>query len=129
MHVQVLGEVCVLADGVQVPIPGGKQLALLAMLAVNAGRSVSAERLVVGLWGEDAPPAAVKTLQVHASMLRKGLRASGIEVTFTTSGYRLGVHADSVDLIRFETAASAGLGAAKEGRPEVASGLLRRCAE
>jgi predicted ATPase/DNA-binding SARP family transcriptional activator len=124
VHVQVLGDVCVSVEGQHVPVPTGKQLGLLAMLSVNAGRSVPAERLVAGVWGEDAPPATAKTLQVHLSMLRKALRACDIDVTYSPSGYRLGVEADAVDVVRFETLARSGLAAAAEGRPEIASGLL-----
>ena len=34
---------------------------------------MSVERLALGLWGEDAPAGAVKTVQVHVSRLRKAL--------------------------------------------------------
>ena len=38
---------------------------------------MSAERLALALWGEDAPAGAVKTVQVHVSRLRKALGDPG----------------------------------------------------
>lgn len=124
VDVRVLGDVGVRVDGAEVGLPPGKQVALLAMLALQVGRSVPADRLVVGLWGADAPAEAVKTLQVHVSTLRKRLRVCGLDVTFSPSGYRLGVDDDQVDLGRFEALADRGLQASADGRPEVARELL-----
>ena len=52
---------------------GAKPRAVLAVLALHANQPVSAERLAVALWGEDAPPSAVKTVQVYVARLRKAL--------------------------------------------------------
>ena len=52
---------------------GVKPRAVLAVLLLHANEPVSAERLAVALWGEDAPAGAVKTVQVHVSRLRKAL--------------------------------------------------------
>ena len=52
---------------------GAKPRALLAVLLLHANEPVSAERLALALWGEDAPAGAVKTVQVHVSRLRKAL--------------------------------------------------------
>ena len=58
------------------------------MLALHANRPVSAERLALALWGEDAPPGAMKTVQVHVSRLRKALGDTEALET-TPAGYRL----------------------------------------
>ena len=58
---------------VTVALGGTKPRALLAVLLLHANEPVSAERLAVALWGEDAPAGAVKTVQVHVSRLRKAL--------------------------------------------------------
>ena len=57
----------------------GKQRALLAVLALNAGRVVSAERLIDELWGEEPPATAATALQVYVSRLRKTLGEGAIE--------------------------------------------------
>ena len=52
---------------------GSKPRAVLAVLLLHANEPVSAERIAQALWGEDAPAAPSKTVQVHVSRLRKAL--------------------------------------------------------
>jgi hypothetical protein len=59
------------AGGRSVSITSAKQRALLALLALNAGQVVSADRLIDGLWGESAGADARNALQRHVSRLRK----------------------------------------------------------
>jgi DNA-binding SARP family transcriptional activator len=70
----ILGPLEVLADGRVDALDGSKPRALLAVLALHANQPVSAERLAVALWGEDAPPSAVKTVQVYVARLRKAFK-------------------------------------------------------
>ena len=60
---------------------GPKPRAVLTMLLVHANETVGAERLAIGLWGEDAAVDAVKTVQVHVSRLRKALGGADALVT------------------------------------------------
>jgi DNA-binding SARP family transcriptional activator len=100
-----------------VPLPGGKPKALLARLALDAGRAVSTGTLVADLW-EAPPPSAPKILQAHISALRKALGADAIETR--APGYAL--HAASSDLARFEELAErAGSG----GEPSRRADLLK----
>ena len=85
---------------------------------------MSAERLALALWGERAPPEAVKTVQVHVSRLRKALGDAGVLET-TPSGYRLSVDSADVDLHRFESQVAAGREALAAGRADVAADRLR----
>ena len=73
MNFQILGPLEVHGERGAVGLEGLKPRAVLAMLLLHANEPVSAERLAVGLWGEDAPAGAVKTVQVHVSRLRKAL--------------------------------------------------------
>ena len=41
------------------------------MLALRVGRTVSADRLVEGLWGEQPPASAPKMVQLYVSQLRR----------------------------------------------------------
>jgi hypothetical protein len=50
--VKLFGEFEVVRGGVAIPIRGAKQRALLALLALNRGNPVSADRLIDQLWGE-----------------------------------------------------------------------------
>ena len=56
-----------------------KQRALLAVMLLHAGETMSTERLVDALWGEKPPATAVKALQVYVSQLRKTLGDGVIE--------------------------------------------------
>ena len=87
-----------------IALGGAKPRALLAMLALDAGSSVSAARLIDGLWGEQPPATASKLVQVYVSQLRKALAASGdgAEIVTRGQGYELRVGAGAVDAERFE---------------------------
>src|SRR5919106_1875437 len=77
LEIRVLGRVDALVDGRAVPLRGSKQRAVLAMLALRANRTVSADELIDGLWGEDPPASAAKNVQLYVSQLRKALAAGG----------------------------------------------------
>ena len=115
MDVQVLGPVEASVDGRSIPLGGGKPRALLAMLALNAGSTVSTERLIDGLWGEQPPASANKLVQVYVSQLRKALGSSadGAEIVTRRHGYELRVDRDVVDVERFERLVAGG--APREG--------------
>ena len=90
MDFQILGPLEVHSERGAVRLEGLKPRAVLAMLLLHPNEPVSAERLAVGLWGEDAPAGAVKTVQVHVSRLRKAL-GDPEAVSTTPAGYRLRV--------------------------------------
>src|SRR5688500_4088709 len=104
MDVRVLGPVEASVDGRSIALGGAKPRALLAMLAINAGSSVSAARLIDALWGEEPPATASKLVQVYVSQLRKALAAGGSDAEIVTRrhGYELRVGAGMVDAERFE---------------------------
>src|SRR6202000_2068323 len=49
--------------------------AVLAVLLINAGRTVGTETLIDAVWGDNPPDKAPATLQVHVSALRRALEA------------------------------------------------------
>ena len=100
-----------------VPLPGGKPKALLARLALDAGRAVSTGALVADLW-ETPPPSAAKILQAHISALRKALGPNAIETR--APGYAL--RAVTSDLQQFEELTER---AESEGAPSRRAELLR----
>ena len=102
MEFGILGPLEVRDGEALVRVPGAKERALLVDLLVNAGRVVSADRLVEDLWGEDPPGNPANTLQGRVSALRRALGSgSGLLVT-SPPGYRLVVDPDRVDAARFE---------------------------
>ena len=104
LEIRVLGRVDALVDGQPLPLGGSKRRATLAMLALRANRTVSADDLIDGLWGDRPPASAAKNVQLYISRLRKTLGADGSGATIVTRGrgYELQVPTDAVDAARFE---------------------------
>ena len=71
MELLVLGPIEAHTDGRQIPLGAAKQRAVLAMLALRANTTVSADELMEGLWGEHAPASAPKMVQQYISQLRR----------------------------------------------------------
>ncbi len=98
-RVRVLGPLEVLVAGEPVT-PRGRQAALLALLAAEAGATVPVDRLADALWPENAPRDPVNALQILVSRLRARAGAGLIETS--AGGYRLAVPPGEVDSVRFE---------------------------
>jgi DNA-binding SARP family transcriptional activator len=99
---RILGPLEVSHDGRDVPLAGARQRELLALLLLDAGRVVSADRLMDELWGERQPAAGGAALRVRLSQLRKALREGGELLVTRPPGYALLVPRDGLDLWRFE---------------------------
>jgi WD40 repeat protein/DNA-binding SARP family transcriptional activator len=125
MDFRILGPLEVHGDLGAIDVPGTKRRAVLAVLLLQANEAVSAERIAVALWGEDAPASAAKTVQVHVSRLRKALGDESLLET-TPAGYRLNVGPGELDAERFEQLAEKGRAALAAGRPEEAGSVLRK---
>ena len=97
--VRILGPLEVRDGERVVELPRQKPRALLACLLLQAGRPVSVDRLIEGLWGESAPATARPSLQNFVSQLR---RAIGADASLRPGGYVLDVDPGAVDLVRFE---------------------------
>lgn len=125
MRFRVLGATEVRRDdGTTVPIGGPRVRTLFALLALEAGRIVPAERLIDGLYGEQPPEGVANALQSQVSRLRGALKELA-PVEFSPAGYRLAVEPDDVDVHRFERLAAEGRRALAAGDTAKAAGLLR----
>jgi DNA-binding SARP family transcriptional activator len=104
VEIRVLGRVDAVVDGRSLPLKGRKQRAVLAMLALRANRTVAADELIDGLWGERPPASATTNLQYYVSQLRKVLASddSGARIVTHGRGYELQLPQDAVDAVRFE---------------------------
>jgi predicted ATPase/DNA-binding SARP family transcriptional activator len=124
MRVGLLGELEVLGDDdAGVVVTGAKQRALLAVLALHAGRPVAADVLVELLWGEDPPPAVRNGLQGLVSKLRRALGSTDL-VAMRGGGYVLEVPTEAVDVHRYERLVAEGRVAAEADEPARAATLL-----
>ena len=81
MQVRLFGELETVAEGVPVPVRGAKQRALLALLALQRGRPVSAERLIDVLWGDGQAAHPANALQAQVGQLRRTLGPAAIITT------------------------------------------------
>ncbi len=124
MRVQLLGGLEVQDDdGRAVVVAGPKLRALLAVLALHAGRVVPTDQIVDALWGED-PPAAVRNgLQGLASKLRRTLGSADL-VAMRGGGYILELPAAAIDVFRHEQLAAAARAAIDAGDLHQAATLL-----
>jgi DNA-binding SARP family transcriptional activator len=108
VEVAVLGPVRAELDGGEVELGTPKQRALVAALALSAGRPVPVDTIVDLLWG-DAPPGGVAgTLQAYVSGLRRVLepnrerRAPATVLVTVAPGYALRLAPGALDTERFE---------------------------
>ncbi len=123
MDVGLLGPLEVREDGRALPLGGRKQRAVLAVLALSPNRTLSTERIVDELWGEDVPETAVKMVQIYVSQLRKVL--PGDVLRTRAPGYVLEVEPDRIDLVRFERLLAQGRDALAAGDAESAARRFR----
>ncbi|MGX5681815.1 ATP-binding protein [Schumannella luteola] len=106
--IALLGEAQLRAPGAAPVVPqAGRVTALLALLALEPSRVVTAERLIEQLWDDEPPASAVSTLYVYVSRLRKQLAPLGVQVATRPRGYSLEVAPDAIDLVRFARAVDA----------------------
>ena len=101
MEIRVLGHLEASVDEEPVALGGAKQRAVLAMLALDANRTVTADRLSEGLWGEEPPPSAAKMVQNYVWRLRRTLNG-GAEIVTHGRAYELRIDAEHVDVCRLE---------------------------
>lgn len=107
LTVHVLGAVEVRRDGQPAELGGPQQRAVIAHLAMDAGRIVSVERLIDRLWGDEPPRTPLGTLQSYVSRLRRVLeptRGTGAvpEVLVSEApGYVLRLPPEQIDVHQF----------------------------
>src|SRR4051812_26039097 len=123
MDFRILGPLEVRDGDREVPLRAGKERALLALLLVNANRTLAIDRIVDDLWGEDVPESAHKMVQIHVSRLRKALTPGLLHTR--PPGYSLQLAADDIDVHRFERVVAQARTSLDAGRAEEASAELR----
>ena len=124
LKVGILGALQVERDGRPVEVAGGRLRALLARLALDAGRPVPVGALVDAVWDNELPADEQHALQSLISRLRRSL-GDGDVIAPAPGGYLLAVEPEAVDAHRFERLAAAGAAALRAGDPERAAAGLR----
>ena len=103
-EVRLLGSVEALVDGHSLALGGSKQRSVVALLALKANTTLSADELIDALWGDDPPATAAKNIQQYVWRLRKAFGEGRAEAEILTRGrgYELRLAGDAVDALRFE---------------------------
>ncbi|HEX2384774.1 MAG TPA: BTAD domain-containing putative transcriptional regulator [Acidimicrobiales bacterium] len=120
--ISLLGGISATVDGRHVDIGGPKQRAVLALLALDAGRVVSADRLIEGLWRDRPPEQAPVSLRSYTSNLRRIL---GVPIENRRPGYVLVTDPLDVDVHRFEHLVSRAQEELRTGNATDAAATLR----
>ena len=104
MRFGILGPIEVVARGVSVSVAQPRHRALLAYLLLQANRVVTPSEVMEALWGGAEPQSARTQLHVAISVLRRALRAQGLDEVVVTrpGGYLLVLAGDDLDATVFD---------------------------
>jgi DNA-binding SARP family transcriptional activator len=121
MEFRLLGIVETLVDGSPVDLGPRRQRLVLAVLALEANRLVSVDRLVELSWPTAPPRTAVHAVRVSVSQLRMALARAdagryNVELSGNGSGYMLRTDAMRVDAHRFRGLVERARGAPSDER-------------
>ena len=122
MEFKVLGPLEAIGPSGPIKIGSGLQRAILALLVLNVGETVSTDHLIDEVWGDDPPPSAQHAIGVHVSRLRRALGVDCIESQ--PHGYRLRAEGSVIDLGRFEALIAEASRAFAGGDPQAAADAL-----
>ncbi|MGY1712076.1 AfsR/SARP family transcriptional regulator [Geodermatophilus sp. SYSU D00758] len=122
MRVGVLGPLELSAGEGPVHVPGHRDRALLAVLALARGEVVSTDRIADEIWGGTPPADPVNSVQALVSRLRRLVGAD--RVTTRPPGYRLALGPRELDAHLFEQLTREGRLRLAGGEPAEAAALL-----
>ncbi len=129
----VFGGLTVTVDGTATPVTARRERSVLAALLVARGAPVPADRLVMDVWGEDAPRQALTSLQVAISRLRgllepdRAPRSPARRLVSGPGGYAIHAAPECVDAWVFEHEVARATRAPRpDGRLEMVDRALAR---
>ncbi|WP_103347522.1 BTAD domain-containing putative transcriptional regulator [Amycolatopsis sp. CA-128772] len=103
VELRVLGAVEVVAGGTRLDVGHARQRDVLAVLLLDVGRAVPADRLIDRVWGERPPRQPRNSLYAYVSRLRALLGAlDGVTIERERDGYVLVADPLAVDVHRFD---------------------------
>lgn len=103
MEFRLFGDIELRAAGQLLDVGTPRQQAVLAALAIDAGRPVPIAVLIDRVWGSDPPTESRNVLYSHLSRIRQLLRhaAGPVGIVRRNTGYVLEVDLDAIDVHRF----------------------------
>jgi DNA-binding SARP family transcriptional activator len=109
MEFGLLGPLEVHRQGVLLPVPHGKQRAILAVLLMRSDQVVAADELMDLIWDGAPPRAARPALHNYVKRLRKALGPDGhVRIRTAEPGYLIQLTPGELDLARFAALCAAG---------------------
>jgi predicted ATPase/DNA-binding SARP family transcriptional activator len=124
MDVRFLGGLQVRVGGRRTSFGGPQAQRVFALLAVDAGTTVTTAMIVDELWPLDPPRAAVNTVQTHVATIRRGLGADRDRLLTHGRGYVLDLRPDELDSARFEVLVRRGHDLLERDDPSASCGPL-----
>jgi DNA-binding SARP family transcriptional activator/Tfp pilus assembly protein PilF len=116
MEFCLLGRLVVRRGAVPIPVPRGKQRAVLAALLLSANKPVLLDDLAEALWGAELPRTARVTVANYVKRLRNAFGDGGRDrIRTMPHGYLIEVRASELDIFRFEVITAAARSAARDG--------------
>lgn len=103
IRVDLLGPLRLIVDGAAVDVRGPKRRAVLTLLALAEGRTVTVEHLVDALWPTEVPESGRQALHSHVFRLRGHLAAAAARLQTRHGGYRLELDGDGLDVAQART--------------------------
>ncbi|MEU0885719.1 BTAD domain-containing putative transcriptional regulator [Lentzea sp. NPDC005914] len=102
IHFGLLGPLRAERDGGELSLGAAKQRAVLGVLLLGAGRAVSRDEIIAGVWGEHAPTSAANLVATYVVGLRRALEPDEVIESVPGAGYRLRDGSYVTDLQLFE---------------------------
>ena len=127
MDYRILGPLEAFDGERAISLGGARQRAVLALLVLHGNETLTSDVIVDELWGEQAPPTAVKVLQNCVSALRKELPPETIRTV--AGAYSLTLEPEELDRDRFERLLAEGRAALAAGDHVDAAEQLRSALE
>jgi DNA-binding SARP family transcriptional activator len=124
MQFRMLGPLRLWDGSAWAPIRADQQRVVLAVLLIEAGRVVTADRLVEELWGDHPPKTATNTVQAYLTRLRRALGSRKGRLLTSGRGYELAIDDGELDATAYERLVAAGRQALAAGGLEVATARL-----
>ena len=113
-------------DGAALVLGGLKQRAVFALLALDVGRVVGMDRLVLEVWPDEPPPQATVALRAYVSRLRRALAGTGAVIETVPPGWTLRMPVDQVDAARLVRLVEEGRRHAEAGDPARTRDVLQQ---
>ncbi|MFD6886348.1 BTAD domain-containing putative transcriptional regulator [Streptomyces sp. NPDC059957] len=125
----LLGTLRLTCEDREIRLAGARQRAVLALLLLRHGRTVSVDELAETVWDGSPPPTARTQISICVAQLRKLFREAGVDgepIVTSHPGYRIDTEGHGLDLVDFLSLTGQVSALAGSGRLAEAADAYRR---